>query len=56
MAELLLPRRPEARTEIGLHVVREAIWAALVAPFAARGCGRGLVVPRFPGVAPAAPC
>ena len=24
-----LPRRPEARTEIGLHVVREAIWAAL---------------------------
>jgi len=26
-----LPRRPEARTEIGLHVVREAIWAGLFA-------------------------
>jgi hypothetical protein len=24
-----LPRRPEARREIGLHVVREAIWATL---------------------------
>lgn len=29
-----LPRRPEARTEIGLHVVREAIWAALFAGLA----------------------
>ena len=24
-----LPQRPQARTEIGLHVLREAIWAAL---------------------------
>jgi hypothetical protein len=24
-----LPQRPEARTEIGLHVIREAIWASL---------------------------
>ena len=24
-----LPKRPEARTEIGLHVLREAVWAAL---------------------------
>ena len=24
-----LPKRPEARTEIGLHVIREAIWAFL---------------------------
>ena len=29
-----LPRRPEARTEIGLHVLREAIWAALFAGLA----------------------
>lgn len=24
-----LPKRPEARTEIGLHVLREAVWAGL---------------------------
>jgi uncharacterized protein len=29
-----LPQRPEARTEIGLHVVREAIWACLFAGLA----------------------
>ena len=29
-----LPQRPEARTEIGLHVVREAIWASLFAGLA----------------------
>jgi hypothetical protein len=35
-----LPQRPDARTEIGLHVVREAIWAFLflgLAWFAWRG-------------------
>jgi hypothetical protein len=26
-----LPRRPEARPEIGLHTIREAIWAVLLA-------------------------
>jgi hypothetical protein len=29
-----LPQRPEARTEIGLHVIREAIWACLFAGLA----------------------
>jgi len=29
-----LPQRPDARTEIGLHVLREAIWAALFAGLA----------------------
>jgi len=29
-----LPKRPEARSEIGLHVIREAIWAALFAGLA----------------------
>jgi hypothetical protein len=29
-----LPQRPQARTEIGLHVVREAIWAGLFAGLA----------------------
>jgi hypothetical protein len=29
-----LPQRPEARTEIGLHVVRETIWAFLFAALA----------------------
>jgi hypothetical protein len=29
-----LPQRPQARTEVGLHVVREAIWAILFAGLA----------------------
>ena len=29
-----LPQRPQARTEIGLHVIREAIWACLFAGLA----------------------
>ena len=29
-----LPQRPQARTEVGLHVVREAIWAVLFAGLA----------------------
>jgi hypothetical protein len=29
-----LPLRPDARTEVGLHVVREAIWASLFAGLA----------------------
>jgi hypothetical protein len=29
-----LPQRPEARTEIGLHVIREAIWTCLFAGLA----------------------
>jgi hypothetical protein len=29
-----LPQHPEARTEIGLHVIREAIWASLFAGLA----------------------